>query len=228
MHILFDTAVGKVFEWLLIAGGGVVMGLFQYRERPWVKAVLTGLATSVLLYAFFLGVSVSTAVSDYRQSLQPKVTAANIEGKIRDWVYAFGGKVSKADRPGAGDAFFAMDVVPEDSLISIMVARPRDYPHYVSIAASLELSSEHKRLLDKLDERERKRLIEEVRVELSRGRVSYSIELPLKRITVSRMIPITDDLSEGRFMDYLFEIQHDMTLVADTIILGLEDASHEN
>ncbi len=110
----------------------------------------------------------------------------------------------------------------------IRVARPKDLQHYVVIAAALELSDEHKALLAKLNDQQVRQLFEELRMEMSRCRVTYTIVNPpkLTKVTVERRIPITDDLTEDVFMQRLEEIQHDMNLAADSIVLGLESKTH--
>ena len=109
-----------------------------------------------------------------------------------------------------------------------IVTRPKDFPHYIVLQASLELGAEHQALLAKLTEDQVVELVEELRVEMSRSKIGYSIDLPLKKVTLVRRIPITDDLTEDAFIQRIDEVQSDLMLARDTIVLGLDQLSKEH
>ncbi len=223
-HIIVDTAVGKAFEAIVILGAGVVMALLQNREKPWVKSILTGLATSVLLFVFFLGLSMSAAISDYRQSLQPKVTGANVEGKMKDWAYAFGMTAERLDVGDKPEAYFAMRVTPKTKDTVVHVMRLKALPDYAFLSATIELGTEHKSAWGRLSERERTRLREQVRMELSRSRIVNDIPPDLSSgiIAIQRRVPIAA-LTEDGFVQRVEEIRFNLLLIRDNAARVLDE-----
>jgi hypothetical protein len=223
IHWLAETIAGNVIGLILAIVVAAMLAYLKDRGR----AVAYGLVGFLLVIGIWAGFHAISYLSYASQRVKPVVTEDNVESKIREWAYAFGATVTKVSGPEASGTIFAMNITPEDGASSVRVARPQQFSHYVVVASSLTLSPEHQKLRDQMDSTQIRQLTEEVRLEMSRCRVAYAIESPLKRVTVQRLIPITDDLTEDVFMDRIAEMQHDVNLAADTIILGLERRARE-
>ncbi len=156
---------------------------------------LTGFLLVIGIWAGFHCISYFSYASD---RVKPLVTEDNVETNIRNWAYAFGASVTPVSDLNDEGPLFAMNIRPKNCSFEITVSRPKAYPHYVAIGASLELSEEHKSLLAKLNAQQARQLFEELRLELSRCRVTHEIVRPVMKVsmetpTISRKMSLCGD-----------------------------------
>ncbi len=112
-----------------------------------------------------------------------------------------------------------------NGFIPILIYRNINRDQYLTIQGTVGLAEGHKVLFDKLAETEKKRLILELRAEISRAKIHTKWE-PGLNITVVRILPVTT-LTEGELIDQMDGVHTGMQLIIDTINLALEHGIQE-
>jgi len=214
---------------VLLAGVGTVLGILRAHQSFLAGPVLYG----VVAFASLL--IVRREVATHLRTRQARVTPENIEGKVREWLDAFGLTVRKLPEKDAPDAFFAL-VVTFSSGAGVIVARPTERPRYLVVQVNLGVNEVHQKAFGELTEEKQKRLIRQIRSEMSRARVGWSgIGMPLTTIRLIDRLPITLDLTESAFIAKLEAMEHGTILAENVLIDGIESApvdsggsGHEN
>lgn len=191
-----------------------MLAFFRYLGSPAAGPVLYGLAGFILT---LVGVRIlAEAISRYDK----RVTPDNIELKIQRWAVTAGLSIKKLPEVETTGEFFALEIgLPNGT--PLQVYRPKDRPGNIVIQSMLELSPEYKTMLGKLSSEKVSQLVQELRVEMGRCRIGHKIEVPLARVILLKGIPITEGLTEYRFLQTIDESESDLILIGNTIVLGL-------
>ncbi len=222
---VIQTTAGHFVGIGLSLGVGLTVAYFRGQAASWVGPLLYGLGAAGLVLVVIAALAAISSFSHLSRRVQPQVTTENVEDKIRDWLYTFGASVDKLAASEAPGAIFAMRVKPAGAVFAIIVQRKQELPHYLFVAASIQLGPVEKELREKLNQQQITELTLELQQEMSRAKIGYNPLSPsgslLDGLVLERRIPITDDLTEDAFMQRFTEVQHDLSIANSTLILGL-------
>jgi len=237
-----DAIIGGILGWLLPLAAGAAMTIYRkWKGASWGSSALYG-AGVFLALLFTVGILLARVVltevraegrktlalmMDFSQKHTPQVTDANVETKVRDWLYEFNVNMESLPESEVPDAIFAIRVRPEGSIGPVIIYRRKDHPHYVGIQAGIQLGDEEKALLGKLNATQIAEVILELQGEMARAKIGYRFQNPSQpslQVKLVRDVPITD-LSENVFIEHLDEVVHDVFLVNSSLILSLRRAS---
>jgi hypothetical protein len=142
-----------------------------------------------------------------------------VESAIKSWVEAFGYGIRKLDIP---DAYFAYQVTASDGN-PVVVLRPTRLDRYLMLQRGVVLSDRHRQLFNELADKEAKRLVSEVRLRLAQANIQFSHGgSTFTKIVVQKRIPLTEDLTEYKFVEAIVEIMCAYVIANETITQRLE------
>lgn len=204
-----------VITLLLATLGSFMMAYLKATGSRLVSPILYGLATFALTLFIILVLRGMAALPRPQQEITPE----NVESNIRNWLDTFRLAAKKESNP---EAYFIF-VVTAPNGNPIVVTRTKALDRYITYQATLTVSPQHLEILDKLPEDQSTQLIRELTIELARSRIGFSIVGPgLKGIVLNKALPITNNLTEGTFAQYLDEMDSGLILARETIVLALE------
>jgi len=204
---------------LVILGAlGLVVSLFGVAIRRGIQQMSF---RALILLIIGMVSAVCLGIGLYRIAIPARITPDTVEEKVKLWLDNFGVTTQKISSE-TSEVYFLTRVSYNDST-SIFVSRSKGLPRYLTLAARVTLAPEHKALLDKLSKEDRERFYVHLRLEMSRAGIrGTSTQDPTLDITIIRLIPITDELTEATLIDRVDAIHRDELIVIDTIALELE------
>lgn len=205
------TNLGSEF---IIFGGGLLLTILRVKKPNIAVPVLYGVATiallSIIVFVFTGRFIFSTE--------QPQTNTENVESNIRTWLDDFGLTVQKQD---IQNSYFTLLVTMHGG-DHVFILRPKDHDRFIGFQGNVQAAPEHVAIINKLSKKDADLLVDEVGLELSRSKISYSIGgEPFKIVTIQRLVPITASLTESSFIQYLDETESGMNLVIASVNLAL-------
>ena len=146
------------------------------------------------------------------------ITPENSEAYVRRWLDAFELGTTKVVDP---NVYFGFGITSKDGG-PLNVARTKKHDHYLTIASIMVLGPEHRSAFDKLLEAEQAQILKGLTLEMSKAKIGYAIEPPLKQIFLEKRVPITSNLSEAEFISAIQDLNFAQILVNTTIDLELK------
>jgi hypothetical protein len=209
---IIHATIVEIIVAIIVAVSITVWGRFK-DKWSWPTVILYSLvAIACVLYIFDRFSRPSPPIKEVAP-IKEVVNEQNIESKIRDWLDTFNVKVQKISVVDHPDVYFGFLVTYEDGK-KVAVSRSKALGHYLTIEASVAVSTEQKMALEKLTQPERDIFWEKLTLELSSSRVRAHGQWPLDLITVNRLIPINKDLTESILIDRLDDVHSDQSLIA--------------
>lgn len=196
----------KVAEWIITGLLGVtwatVLTSLKLHESSWAVPLMYG--TGALCMTFVCG-GLYIAISRIPR-LRTKVTTANVEGNIRNWLDRSGCSV-KTD--SAQETFFRFCVqLPSGS--TVLIGRPRaGLVDHVIVRANIVDEKTVPKELQSASLAEQERLLGLIKLELARARVGYfGLSIPVsQQFSIGKNVRITDYLSEEDFMRAVWDVE---------------------
>ena len=215
---------------------GVVAGLaqvLQYLEQSQllrrllpVLAMNAGIFGAIfnlcLIAILIVGVIKLGEIQD-RISPADKVSPETIETNIRTWLDAFGITTKKV-RGDDAEVHFELLVTMSSSGRRITIARAKKHDRYIAFASTLALSPESKAALGNITKEQDDRLRRDLGLELARMKMVYRFPEPLT-VSVRKVVPITDGLTEHDFLTALDDVDFALTLVNHTMLASVDKVS---
>jgi hypothetical protein len=209
----------------IVAIGGTVIGWLRKRNSLWTSPVLYGIGGGTLIAFCIVGIRLLFAPPP--PVIEP-ITTENIERHLRIWIDALGVSVKKDSIDANGGVYFEYSLTLHDG-VPVGIARPKDRSRYLALQTAVSVSPEHKAVMATWSPEEGTRLVDELLLELARGKVAYQItgQPPqLDTIRIEKMVPIGNDLSEDTFARYLDDIDAQFSLAREEIRLLVARNTH--
>jgi len=159
----------------------------------------------------------AVAIGLYQRLKRPKVTTENIESKVREWVDAFGWSTKKI----SDDSFYFGFEIRLKNNFPLALVRPRDHAQYLTLLATVAVDPEQKQIWEQLSPADQNTFRRELSLELAKAKIGNIANLP-NTITIEKLMPITETLTEASLVNAIQEVQFAMVLVGTTVTLGLE------
>lgn len=210
---IWHGIVSNAIYGFVILGGGLVLALLKKKGSAWFAPALYGLIGCGLVAVVVIAFVVLTRIP----KPPPDITSENVEANIRTWLDSFGWSTKRVDDPLAT---FAL-VATLDNGTPIEIARPKAADHYISLASALVFTPEQKEQLDKISKAEANQLADDVKIEMTRMKTGYEMRQP-ESITLSRQILISNNLTEGVFLQNIEEMDSAIALAKITMVRSLQ------
>ncbi len=139
---------------------------------------------------------------------------ANIEASLRQWLDNF---QLASQRVDDSQSDFTL-LVTLGNKTPIYVRHLRKLDRYLTLQSLLTLSAEDKSAFEKLPVDQMELIIQQVHLEIARAKIGCVIDLPLKSLTLSRRVPITD-LTEAVLMEHIDEVDFGVNIARDVVHL---------
>jgi hypothetical protein len=212
----------KMSNSLLIIGGiaslVIILGFFGVDAGSLRKAMPEMNAQTVWASIGLIASLSLVAVGLFQKFRRSKVTIGNVESKVREWFDAFGWGTKRL--PADTSFHFGFEIRLKNN-IPLTVFRLKEHEQYLTLVAAVEVGPEHRSLFEKLSKSDQVAVSREVQIELARAKVGSVIDLP-NRVTVEKLIPITDSLTEASLVDAILGVQFAVVLITFTIVFGIE------
>ncbi|MEK7995251.1 MAG: DUF2299 family protein [Planctomycetota bacterium] len=218
LHTVLDSTVGKIIGSLLASAGATMLAWLKRKGWPWATPILYGLGAFSLIISGLIGL---------QWWLRPiekppeRITSANVEAHIRDWLDAFGLGVQRQEG-SASDLVFAVTLHNNNH---VMVSRNRQRDRYITLQGKINVSAEHAAIIAKVPAGQAMRLYDEITLEMARSKVGFAVVTTppgarVQAVVVTKGLLI-DDLTGDILAKGLDEIDSGMVLAKHTIRLAL-------
>jgi hypothetical protein len=210
--------VRKYLDNLLIYGGAILGFItFFKNDFPDFWNQLSNMSGRAMLLTISTIAVLIGLVLKWREK---KVTPRNVQQKIRQWLDAFNLEHGIFNYP---QWYFTFVVTFHGQ--RIFVGRPRLlYGRYITIELrTTGVLEEHRAAFDALSQSERAQFYGQLAVETARARISFNANQELSDISIYKQLPITDDLTESKFIDGLTQIYQSGVIIWNTIALRLSE-----
>ena len=123
-----------------------------------------------------------------------KLNDKEIEDKIHDWLDEPGFSISREINNAA---FFDFVFAPIHSEIAVSVHRDKLSPSRLQIVSSINLSNDDKNKFNALNDTQKDKLLNSLRIEMARYGISYkNLQLPLENVLLGDIIFLDNSLTE--------------------------------
>jgi hypothetical protein len=222
---LLGQAIGRA-PWLAVLTGGVIFMLLAWlaaKDSRWAKPILYGLTGSASAIIIILGILSLSILS--KSSSQ--TTLENIEPSIREWINTF--NLANKKEPEQ-DSYFSYRVTVERG-VQVAVRRTKARERYITMNTGLTIGvtdedQKFQVLMNKLSGEQLSLVNNELILEMARLKILWDFgEVPLKNITLSKFIPITNSLTEDVFLTHLIEMANAVWVARASLIRAVAYAS---
>jgi len=152
---------------------------------------------------------------------EKRVTRGNIRGKVRDWLDTFQIQAGPLQIPGTYFTFGAM----LRSTLQIWVGRSHALPGYLSLVASIG-TAKQAQIFNALTSDQKNEFWRKLFIETPRSRISVTRNTndpnTFGTLTIEKLLPITNDLSESMFIEAVRAIDLDAHTLYWTLELLLD------
>lgn len=207
----------SVVAGVICAAGGTVLTLLNKYAPNWFDSVYLGLKGAALVAVLIAALILITRLP----KRTVKITPENIETSVRAWLDAFRVGIKTHDDAAL---LFGLIVTPENGM-PIVVGQLKTFKRYIHIQASITISENDKTFFDQLSVRGKNTFAARLNVELARTGMIYRMDLKQNHISLTRRVPIVEDLSEGSFLEALDALDIARTRMLRVLELMLLDAS---
>jgi Uncharacterized conserved protein (DUF2299) len=205
-----------LWELLLALGMAGLIAYLKATKDKWAGPVLYGLSGFVLV--FILGFTLTGHAPLSKE--QPQTTSENVETNIKTWVDEFALGILKQSDP---DAIFEYMVTLHNGTF-VRITRTKEKDTYLTFSERLTVSPADKAVLTSLPVEEQKQIREALELEAARQKMANSIEgFPVvEALVLSKSIPITNNLTDVTFANYVDEMDSANVACRDALRLAVE------
>jgi hypothetical protein len=209
------------WELILIGGGATGLAYVKAKAPTIAPYFLYGIAGATCI-----AILIFTFTGRPLNSNSPvEVTPENVEDNIKRWADNLGMSLERQN-PTEEKFFFYIGRVHGGNAVEIF--RAKEKLGYLQLAATINLSQQHRELLAKLPKPERNRLLNEVALEMSRqkmgGDLAVAIDAQQQQVVLTarlqKGVPIAN-LNEGYFADQFDEVARAVSQISAVINLEL-------
>ena len=204
----------KYIDNFLVYGGGVLAILAFCRidiqtVSDWLSLMSARTAFAIIGIAMF-------AVGVYLKWREKKVTPRNIRWKVRDWLDAFQIQVGRLEIPSSHFAWRA--TLP--STLEVWLVRTHNLDRYLTVVASVGTQAQSQ-AFSALTSIQKSEFWRNLFVEISRSRIiatrNPNDPNTFGRLTIEKLLPITNKLSEAVLMNAIREVDFDAYMLYWTV-----------
>jgi hypothetical protein len=188
----------------------VLLVFLKLKAPAWADPIWYGLGA----FTFLVVSLYALKAMDTLPPKVPQITFDNVEVTVKTWLEHFGLGIQKTS---TADAIFTYKITLKNGT-PVVIARTKELDNYITLQANLEVSPEHRVLLEKMKNEQITQLIHEVILELARSKIEGWLVLPLQNVVLSRRVPITSNLTEDTFMERLQDIHFALNAARETIV----------
>ena len=204
--------VSRAIWWLLVLGGGIGVGIIKLHWPTLSGPVLYGLGGAACIAIIHFAATGRALLS------RPDTTPENVEKNIRKWLDNFGLASKKEVDPLS---YFVLGITLANGN-PILVARVKAKDRYLTFQMTLALAPEHQAIIERMNDPQRERVMEELILELGRSRIGHSIQgPPFKGVILLKAVPITPNYTEGSFAASLDEMDSALNVARIAIRLAI-------
>ena len=219
--VLLAMFSSALYDLLLATGVGLLVGALKAKKEKWSGPTLYGLAAFALILVIGFALTGQAPLTTSKQLVE--TIPENIEDRIRAWTDSAHLIIQKRDD---SNAIFEYNVgLHGGSPLTIMREKQND--KYIKGEMSFDII--HQDLLEKIPEERSDLIFSEIRLGLAKLRWTYIIVVgsnakgepgTLKRIVISKMIPIAD-LDERNYDQFLDDADFASAVVGETVTLAI-------
>lgn len=165
-------------------------------------------------------VLVNQSSAFYQRSKKPLYQQPNyyIASTLRDWLYKRGFALRVNNRKGFEFLFVAKDKQERP----ILIGKP-DNQDEIMLEMHLSLTPDETQKLQKLNSRQQRILLSELRISLARHQVAYSgLKMPMKEIGVQKTLILDDSFTRDMFLDRVDRVRYSLILLLELLNPVLE------
>lgn len=202
---------------LLTGGGQLLLALFYFLgiDIKFIQKLVAPMSFhDGLMSILIIGGLIFVCIGLYRtRGPQNIINPTNIEENIRKWAAYFGYGCSPISDP---EVDFALDIsLPTGK--HILAIRSKKLDKYIVIQGAVGISPNHLAALARMEVSEQNRVMNELIIEMARFKIGFvGGGEPIKTITLSKQLPITNMLTEHIFIEAVNEIE-----LAQILVIGI-------
>lgn len=220
---MLDNWIVQNLIWTMLAAvAGAALTRLRSKHQKTAEQAQFFLVTFVSLW---LGVSAyrwSTELQLFEQRFAPRITSETAERVIRAWMDKPGWTVERTSAPDIRYGFVVRLPTPND--VPLVVAETTTMRGFVTIQSSLILSGDHRAKYAKLPKQAARALNRRITLELNRLNFGYEgLMVPMDRIAIMRMLPITEELTEFQLLKTLQEVLSGVVMVRQILAEVFEE-----
>ena len=211
--------------WAFLMGLAALWPVFTHQtmpewltERGWehITALLRGWPYWFVSLTIILSLLALLFFSPYRTLKERDLT--KLDEEVRAWADVFGFGTSRRQLE---NAYFGMVVTLKNSA-KVTVFRPKDMDRYLILQSRLVFKDESS------DAEAAEKIANQIKLELSRARLEYIFEPPLKAVTIIKKLPISNQLTENMFTEGLLEIDSAIRVAVMVAVINSKTAAESS
>jgi hypothetical protein len=205
-----------VAEAFVIVGGLLFAFLRKYRES-WAPIVGYGLggATCVAVIIFtFTGHALFSP---------PLTDEENVEAKVTGWIQYFGYGMQRIPPPSPDDDFAYLITPPSGSVPVAVLRDKKSRPGYLQLVANLQVSPEHRAILQKITPAEAYSVVEATEADVLRQSLAFALSGDPNHIQNMAIVKslVIDGLTQSTFGEGLDNVESTVALTRNDFLLAL-------
>jgi len=216
LRAIWQGVAGNAAFLIITAAITIFLTILKVLFPHWFDVALWGLIVAALVSIIILAYA---EVGKLRRQA-PVITSKNVEAHIRKWLDSFYLSHKRLDEP---NAVFALVTVGDDGA-QTLIALPKKLDRYLVLQAKVEISPQHKAIIDALPMNERVVFNARLEAELARTKLGYVVDYAKGSITVLRRVAITANLNEAEFINSFDEVNSAKVIMLNTAILLILEA----
>jgi hypothetical protein len=214
--VLDNFIVQNILWAVLAAAGSWALTRFRGHYQKKGDTILFFLATFVCLFVGITAYRVSNQMWKIQNRFAPLITPDTAEAVIRRWTDRTGWKVERTSGNEINYGFIVL--LPKPGDVPVVVAESKGMPGFLTIQASVFLAPDHLARYNKLPKQAAHALNARLGIELNRLNFGYEgLDVPLETLTIFRLVPITQELTEFAFLDSLQQVLSGLVMVRNIL-----------
>lgn len=220
--MLRDLLVVAITTYFPAIMGGAVIVLLWLGDLPPYQLLLLILLTIVLV---LWGINQIGILQERRKRGIGEVSDKEVYEKIRGWlddpVFTFQRKMSD-------ECLFQFVVSEEQGRRPVAVSRTKAKPGQLSLSTAITLGDEHRKKYDKLSNKEKDKIVHNLRIEMARYGIGFSgIDRGLEKGKLSDVVLLDNALTEFYLRRRIFYVSGGFVLYGEIVSQELMDVIEE-
>jgi hypothetical protein len=198
---LWQELLGNWLFWVLGLAGGSITALLRKYWPTLAGPVLFGLAGFALTAVIVVSVKTHQVMSQIID--HPPITTSNVEENIRVWLDSFNYGVKRADND---KSIFRLLVTSPGGTRQFFVQQHKDMSRYLVLNFNVVYPKSVQNSLKGLSETQFNTIVGKLKMEMVRLKLAFG-DVSREGISISRLVPITDQLTEHAFIENVLELE---------------------
>ena len=221
-RLLRDFLVGAITTYFPAIMGGAVIVLVWLGDLPPYQLLLLILFTIVLV---LWGINQIRVLQERRKrgiaEVSDKEVYENIRGWLDDPAFTF-------QRTMSDECLFQFVVSEQQGRRPVTVSRTKAKPGQLSLSTAITLGDEHRKKYDRLSNKEKDKIVHNLRIEMARYRIGFSgINRGLEKAKLSDVVLLDNALTEFYLRQRIFYVSGAFVLYEEILSQELMDMIEE-